>query len=92
VDGATDRLFRVLGRVQGVGFRWWTRAQAERLGVAGTVRNCPDGSVEVRAHAREDALAELHRLLRQGPPGAYVERVDAHPIHDPPAEGFRILR
>jgi acylphosphatase len=85
------RLFRVHGRVQGVGFRWWTRSQARRLGVAGSVRNCPDGSVEVRARAREEALAELHHLLHQGPPGARVERVVVQDDEAGAASGFQIV-
>jgi len=51
--------FRVTGRVQGVGFRWWTRAQATRLGVEGTVRNAADGSLSVRPAG---TLAHLIRL------------------------------
>jgi acylphosphatase len=85
------RLFRVHGRVQGVGFRWWTRSHARRLGVEGSVRNCPDGSVEVRAQAREETLAELHRLLHQGPPGARVERVVVQDDEAGSASGFRIV-
>jgi acylphosphatase len=68
--------FRVTGRVQGVGFRWWTRAQAIRLGLHGTVRNADDGSVEVEARGPEPALAELERLLNEGPPHARVRTVE----------------
>ncbi|HEX2203838.1 MAG TPA: acylphosphatase [Longimicrobium sp.] len=89
----TEAGFRVSGRVQGVGFRWWTRAQGTRLGLAGTVRNADDGSVEVQARGSDHALAELERLLSEGPPHARVERVDRIPAALPPgAEGFSILR
>lgn len=66
----------VHGRVQGVGFRWWTRRLAMRLGVAGWVRNLSDGSVEVTARGDVEALERLHSALRRGPPMARVERVD----------------
>jgi acylphosphatase len=85
--------FRVRGRVQGVGFRWWTRAQASRLGVAGTVRNAADGSVEVHARGPESALAALERLLAEGPPHARVEAVEPIPPSLPPGlTGFDITR
>ena len=71
-----EAAFRVTGRVQGVGFRWWTRAQAIRLGLDGTVRNADDGSVEVEARGPEPALAELERLLNEGPPHARVRAVE----------------
>jgi acylphosphatase len=76
-----------------VGFRGWTRTQASRLGVEGTVRNCEDGSVEVRAAADSATLAEFRRLLDAGPPGAVVtsvERLDAPPPWS--GEGFQIIR
>jgi len=87
-----QRTFRVHGRVQGVGFRWWTRSHALRLGLAGTVRNCEDGTVEVRARGSTAALSELRRLLESGPPGAAVRRVDDEPAADLPGEGFEIQR
>lgn len=68
--------FRIEGRVQGVGFRWWTRSQALRLHLTGSVRNCPDGSVLVMACGSPEHLAELDELLHAGPDGAVVERVD----------------
>lgn len=64
--------YHVMGRVQGVGFRWWARSLATELGVSGTVRNLPDGSVAVHARGTDEQLAELQRQLRRGPPGARV--------------------
>jgi acylphosphatase len=75
--------FKVVGRVQGVGFRWFTRVVARRLQLAGWVRNLPDGSVEVAASGREDKLDELRGLLRKGPEGAVVsDVVELDPVGD----------
>lgn len=69
----------VTGMVQGVGFRWFTREAARRLGVAGWVRNSQDGSVEVAVEG-EDALVERFIAdLERGPSGARVERVSRMP-------------
>ena len=85
--------FRVTGRVQGVGFRWWTRAQAIRLGLGGTVRNADDGSVEVQARGPADAVAELGRLLAEGPPHARVRAVERfEPSLAAEGDGFDVLR
>ncbi len=73
--GAVGRGYLVHGRVQGVGFRWWTRGMCRRLGIAGHVRNLPDGSVEVQVLGPVEALAELERLLWEGPPAARVDEV-----------------
>jgi acylphosphatase len=54
----------VHGHVQGVGFRWWTRARALELGLAGTATNLPDGRVEVVAEGTEAACRRLLDLLR----------------------------
>ena len=70
------RHVRVTGQVQGVFFRAWTREQAERLGVAGWVRNCADGSVEAHLEGNEDAVQRLVGALREGPSGASVEKLD----------------
>jgi acylphosphatase len=76
-----------------VGFRWFVRDQARRLGVRGTVRNRDDGSVEVHASGAETTISKLRALLYDGPPGAVVERVEE--ITPPTAllpESFSILR
>ncbi len=68
---------RVSGRVQGVGFRWWARRQAEALGLVGWVVNRDDErSVDLLAEGPPQALDALERLLHQGPPGAWVDSVD----------------
>ncbi len=73
VEGA-KRAFRalVIGRVQGVGFRYSAIHEARRLGVNGTVANLPDGSVEVVAEGEADRLTRFASWLRRGPPGAHV--------------------
>jgi acylphosphatase len=60
----------VSGRVQGVGFRWWTRARALELGLAGSASNLEDGRVEVVAEGRRaDCEALLAALRVPGTPG-----------------------
>ena len=66
---------RVSGRVQGVGFRWFVKSTARRLGLAGWVRNLEDGSVELAARGGERALSDLRVAVRRGPDGARVESV-----------------
>ena len=70
------RRYVIGGRVQGVGFRYFTEAAAVREGILGWVRNMPDGRVEVSAEGDADALEPFERSLRHGPPHARVERVD----------------
>lgn len=67
--------WRVEGRVQGVGFRWFVREQARALGIAGWVRNMPDGCVELQAEGSDAALAALMAQVRSGPPAAEVRAV-----------------
>lgn len=57
----------VRGRVQGVGFRWWTRARALELGLVGHARNTDDGRVEVVAQGRREDVDALVRLLGEEP-------------------------
>lgn len=60
----------IRGRVQGVGFRWWTRARALELGLVGYARNMPDGRVEVVAQGETAAVDRLVTLLREEPSSA----------------------
>jgi len=69
------RRYFVSGMVQGVGFRYFTQDEAERLRLAGFVRNLRDGRVEVYAIGSPDTLARLRPLLERGPRGAMVRNV-----------------
>ena len=65
----------VKGRVQGVGFRWWTRARALELGLTGSATNLDDGRVQVVAEGPEPAVRALLALLRGGTTPGHVEFV-----------------
>lgn len=82
--------WRIHGRVQGVGFRWWTRKTAEQLGVTGSVRNMPDGTVEVRAAGPGDVLQEFERRLHDGPRSARVRRVETFCVAEIRRDSFSI--
>ena len=87
----------VRGRVQGVGFRWYVREVARDLGLAGWVRNRPDGTVEVVADGERRMLERLREMLREGPDGAAVSSVDEIQVSagdgdDALAQPFTILR
>lgn len=68
----------VYGRVQGVNFRYFVRNIARKLGLKGYVRNLSRGdAVEVQAEGDKKQLDELLERLKVGPPGAWVEKVQA---------------
>ena len=69
------RRFQVTGKVQGVYFRHSTRIEANRLGLRGTARNLPDGSVEVFALGDSSAVDALRVWLHHGPTHARVDDV-----------------
>lgn len=71
----TARRFLVTGRVQGVGFRFFTEAVALREGLGGWVRNTADGRVEAYAEGDDEAVLRFERALRTGPAGARVDDV-----------------
>ena len=83
----------VSGIVQGVCFRACTREEASALGLAGWVRNLPDGRVEISAEGPMDRVQALIAWCRRGPPSASVEDVDVS-FGDPRGEagGFVIRR
>lgn len=75
----------VSGRVQGVGFRWHARAKAEELGLAGWVRNLPDGRVEALLEGAEPAVQAMLAWLVRGPTAA---RVTGLQVVERPSEGL----
>lgn len=70
----------VHGRVQGVGFRFFVRKAALRLGLKGDVRNCPDSTVEIIVEGTSDRIDRLIQEVHKGPSLARVERVDVFDV------------
>ncbi len=90
IERARRVRLRIYGRVQGVWYRGSMQREAERLGVAGWVRNLPDGSVEAVVEGEPEAVEALVSWSRHGPSGARVDEVVAD--EEPPEglTGFRI--
>jgi len=80
----------ISGRVQGVFFRATTREQAERLGVAGWVRNLPDGRVEALFEGPRPAVEACLEWCHHGPPGARVTGVEVEWQQPRGERGFSI--
>jgi acylphosphatase len=70
------RTYRIVGRVQGVGFRWFAWDAARREGLSGVVRNLADGSVEAVVEGDRDALDRFEWKISSGPAGARIDHVD----------------
>ncbi|MDE2491080.1 MAG: acylphosphatase [Elusimicrobia bacterium] len=94
--GSTDPLTRrhllVRGRVQGVGFRWFARGEAETLGLSGWVRNREDGTVEAEAEGDAQALTTFVERLRVGCPSARVDSIEERTSDPRGGRGFEIRR
>lgn len=71
--------YLVSGRVQGVGYRWFARSEATRLGLVGYAANLPDGRVEVVAVGEATPLEMFELSLGRGPSAARVTSVVAEP-------------
>lgn len=84
------RHYVISGRVQGVGFRWFVEREAAQLGIAGWVRNCSNGDVEVMATGTREQHSSLRQKLQQGPRAARVDDVSEsrEPLQE--ASSFRI--
>ena len=67
---------RIRGRVQGVGFRWFVREEARRLGLSGWVTNLESGEVELAAGGTPESLSRLRLAVTVGPAGAEVASVE----------------
>jgi len=82
---------RIRGRVQGVGFRYYTCREGRRRGLAGWARNERDGSVSVHIQGEEEAVQEMCRWLEKGPSSARVEGISLQPASvDPSLFDFEI--
>ena len=81
---------KVVGRVQGVGFRWYAVQEAERLGVHGLVRNEPDESVAAQLEGDEEAVDAMVAWCRHGPSYASVRDVAVREASPTGADSFEI--
>ncbi len=82
---------RIAGRVQGVGYRYWTEGVAGELGLSGWVRNRRDGTVEAVFSGSADAVAQMIERCGDGPPAARVTSVDVAENAPQPPPGFQAL-
>lgn len=82
-DDIIEMHIKVLGNVQGVGFRYTTSEYARQMKILGTVRNLPDGSVEIYAAGRRNAINGLLAALQQAF-GSYISKMvveEVSPVH-----------
>jgi acylphosphatase len=70
----------VHGMVQGVGFRYFVQRLGTRLALTGSVRNCPDSTVEICAEGDRQKIAEFLAEVRRGPRLAEVTRLDIEDV------------
>ncbi|SDL62460.1 acylphosphatase [Halarsenatibacter silvermanii] len=81
----------ISGRVQGVGFRAFTRRNARRLGVRGWVKNLADGRVEAVLYGEKSDVEELLTRIKTGPSLAEVEDIEVEEVDEaPPEENFQV--
>lgn len=86
------RRLLIRGTVQGVGYRYSLRAEAQRRAINGWVRNRSDGSVEALVHGEAQAVEALVAWARRGPPAARVDDVEVLPAgaDEAPVAGFAL--
>ena len=78
----------VTGRVQGVGFRYFTVRCANNLGLRGWVRNLPDGGVEAVIQGQDDSIEQMIELLQKGPRASIVTDLKIEEIEQEEFSGF----
>jgi len=83
-------ILKVYGRVQGVGFRFYTQKKANELHIIGHVRNRPDGSVYIEAAGETENLEMFIKWCEDGPTWAHVSKLDKQEIPVFDSEDFRI--
>jgi acylphosphatase len=82
---------RVSGRVQGVFYRAYTKAQAQELGVKGWVRNVPGGGVEAILEGERQKVGELVSLMKAGPEGSMISGLELSELKCKGYEDFKII-
>ena len=82
---------RIEGRVQGVGYRYWTERAAVEFGLSGWVRNLHDGSVEAVFAGKATKVEAMIERCRQGPRSAVVTSVSVSHELAAPGQGFQVL-
>jgi len=85
-------LASISGRVQGVGFRYYTQREARSLGIRGWVENRPDGSVAACICGSPEQIKLMQAWLRHGPDGATVDQVSFSDTHLPEAHQDFLIR
>ena len=85
------RHYIIRGHVQGVGFRYFVARHARAFGLAGWVRNLPDGSVAAHAAGAASSLDAFESELKRGPTMSQVDEVSVTPADIPAETGFVIL-
>ncbi len=81
----TNNTYKILlnGRVQGVGFRYYTENKARKHDIKGYVRNTLDDGVEIVCQGREEDLKAFIDEIKKGPPFAMVTKADIQPLNNP---------
>lgn len=91
-DATVGRAFRVIGVVQGVGFRWFCREIATQTGTSGWVANMSDGSVHGEVFGRGEAVSNFLAEIARGPTLGRVERIDSSEVEPQSMTGFKIRK
>ncbi len=80
----------ISGQVQGVGYRFSTRQQAQKLGINGWVSNLPDGRVEAVLAGDRSAVEQMIQWCRVGPPAAVVQKITVEEMEFRAIDGFTV--
>lgn len=76
MSDVTEKHLLISGRVQGVGFRYFTRKNAQKIGVTGFVKNLPDGDVEAVFRGTPEQIQQMENLIENGTPGSKVKKIE----------------
>jgi acylphosphatase len=91
IEATASVRLHIQGRVQGVWYRGWAVAEAEKLGLSGWVRNRRDGTVEALISGPVPAVRAMVERCRRGPTAARVDHIVEVPVSEAIEPGFRQL-